>query len=121
MNKRQEQILQSLRSAQAFIDTNSDALPPTVIQGTKAKLDRTIASLTNHATNQTGDHLLGMGLTRTKRSLRKTLIKKHMKPIARIARAELPATVCSFCRLASQRCRPIPSAQDGGRRLGAGS
>ena len=92
MNKRQAQILQSLRSAQAFIDTNADALSPTVMNGTKAKLDNTIASLTTHATNQTGDHLLGMGLTRTKRTLRTTLIKKHMKPIARIARAELRDT-----------------------------
>jgi hypothetical protein len=90
MNKRQAHLLGSLRSAKVFIDTNLDALAPSVKRGAKSKLDRTIASLTNHATNQAGDHLLSLGLTRAKASLREMLVEDHMTPIARIARAELP-------------------------------
>jgi hypothetical protein len=90
MNKRQANVLQSLRGTQTFLDTNADALPSVVHRGAKTKLDTAITRLTTHAANQAGDHLVGMGLTRTKASRSRTLIADHMQPIARIARAELP-------------------------------
>jgi len=92
MNKRQEKVFQSLRSAQSFLDTNADALASVVKRGAKTKLDTAITQLGTHAADQTGDHLLSMGLTRTKEWLCDSLIEDHMVPIARIARAELPDT-----------------------------
>jgi hypothetical protein len=92
MNKRQERVFQSLRSAQGFLDTNADALGSVVKRGAKTKLDSAIARLGTHAADQTGDHLLSMGLTRTKAWLCDALIEDHMVPLARIARAELPDT-----------------------------
>jgi hypothetical protein len=88
----QGSILESLLSVQAFLNDNAETLGNIVKTGARQKLDEAIAQLSAHASDQTGHNLAAQGATRNTRVLRLTLLREHMAPIARIARADLPPT-----------------------------
>jgi hypothetical protein len=92
MQTSQGTMLQSLRAVQAFLDTNAEPLAAVVKTGTRQQLDDAIAALSAHASGQTGSNLAAQGHTLNHRALRQALLRDHMAPISRIARADLPAT-----------------------------
>lgn len=92
MFTRQGNVMESLRAVQDFLDTNADRLGNIGTSGARLRLDETIALLSTHIADQSGEHLTAMGLTRQQFARRKTLLRDHMAPVARIARAELPVT-----------------------------
>jgi hypothetical protein len=86
-------MLESLRAVQTFLNAHADKLDGVVKTGARQRLSDAIAALSGHATGQTGSHLAAQGATQKKRQLRGALIRDHMAPIARVARADLPSTV----------------------------
>ena len=93
MQTTQGSTLQSLRNVQAFLDANADKLAGVVKTGARKQLDDAVAELSSHASEQEGSNLASQSATRRQRSLRAALIRDHMEPIARIARAELPISL----------------------------
>jgi hypothetical protein len=92
MQTTQGSTLQSLRNVKAFLDANVDKLAAVINTGARQQLDDAIAELSVHASDQTGNDLASQGATRKHRSLRVALLRDHMAPISRIARADLPVT-----------------------------
>ena len=92
MQTRQGNMLQSLQSVQAFLEENAGRLAGVVNTGARQKLADAIQALAEHATDQTGSHLASQGATKKQLSLRQALLRDHMQPIARVAKADLPPT-----------------------------
>jgi hypothetical protein len=85
-------VLQSLRAVQAFLEVNADKLSTVAATGARKRLDDVITDLATHASDQTGSYLASQGATQKQRALRRVLLRDHMAPIARIAKADLPLT-----------------------------
>jgi hypothetical protein len=83
---------QSLVDVGGFLDDNADTLKTVITTGTRLDLDRAIAAWQTYATDQTGNALAAQGATQKQRALREALLRQHMAPIARIAKARLPRT-----------------------------
>jgi hypothetical protein len=83
-------MLRSLRTVEEFLTANAATLDGIVNTGTRKKLANAITELETTVTEQAGTHVIARGGTRRYRALRLVLIRDHMAPIARIARAELP-------------------------------
>jgi hypothetical protein len=92
MQTTQGTVLQSLRAVQAFLEVNADKLGGVVETGARKRLDDAIKDLTAHASDQSGSFLASQGATLKQRTLRRVLVREHMAPVARIARADLPVT-----------------------------
>jgi hypothetical protein len=92
MQTTQGSMLQSLRAVQAFLDQNAEPLASVVKTGARQQLADAIAVLSGHASDQTGSNLASQGATLKQRALREALLRDHMAPISRIARADLPVT-----------------------------
>jgi hypothetical protein len=92
MNYQQGNVLESIRAVQNFLDTHADRLGEVNKTGVRQQLDQVVADLTGHVTSQTDHTFVGLGATRKQRALRRALVKDHMRPIARIATADLPPT-----------------------------
>jgi hypothetical protein len=92
MQTRQGNTVQSLRAVRDFLDDHAAKFPSVAGSGARKKLDDAIAELTVHATDQSGSAMSAQSGTRKTRAFRETLIRNHMTPISRIARAELPHT-----------------------------
>jgi hypothetical protein len=92
MQTAQGNMLQSLRTVQAFLEENADTLAGVVKTGARQKLQDAIGELSTHASEQTGSTLAAQGATQKQRALRLALVRDHMAPISRIARADLPYT-----------------------------
>jgi hypothetical protein len=92
MRTKQGSTLQSLRAVQAFLDQNADTLASVVHTGARQQLDDAIVTLSTHASDQTGNNLASQGATLKQRALRQSLLRDHMAPVSRIARADLPLT-----------------------------
>lgn len=92
MQTAQGNMLQSLRTVQAFLEDNADKLAGVVKTGARQKLQDAIAELSGHASDQTGSNLAAQGATQKQRALRQALVRDHMAPISRIAKADLPFT-----------------------------
>src|SRR3982751_4722867 len=90
MQSRQGNMLQSLRAVEDFLAANADPLDEIVKTGTRKKLANTIAALEATVADQAGSSVIAKGGTNRYLALRRALIRDHMGPIARIARAELP-------------------------------
>src|SRR5512146_1868406 len=90
MDTRQGTILQSLQDVQQFLDRYADKLGPIPTSGARAALDQLVNELGAHTADQTGGTLQAQGATQQYRAHRAALLRDHMKPIAKIARAELP-------------------------------
>jgi hypothetical protein len=90
MEKYQANLLQSLRAVDEFLASNAHRLDGVVNTGARQKLAETLAALDANATEQAGGTLASQGTTQLTRALRRALVRDHMAPIARMARAELP-------------------------------
>jgi hypothetical protein len=92
MRTEQGNMLISLHQVQAFLDRNADAFAGVVKTGARKRLDGAIGALKTHMMEQTGHTLAMQATTQTLHELRTVLLRDHMAPIARIARADLPRT-----------------------------
>jgi hypothetical protein len=85
-------MLDSLKAAQHFLDEHATKLGDVATGGARKRLDDVIAELTAHVADQSGSDLAAQGNTKKQRALRIALIRDHIAPISRIARADLPDT-----------------------------
>jgi len=92
MQLRQAHMLNSLRSADDFIDTNGDALGGVVNSSMRTMLRDSITELSGHASEQSGNTLEARGATKKHLADRTMLLHDCMAPIASIARVELAST-----------------------------
>lgn len=92
MQSRQGNMLRSLRAVEEFLAVNAATLDGVVKTGTRKKLAQAIADLEAAAADQAGTSAIAKGGTSRYLALRQALVRDHMAPIARIARAELPPT-----------------------------
>jgi hypothetical protein len=91
MEAYQGNLLQSLRAVEEFLTSNADRLGGGVVNtGARRKLTETLAALDAHVAEQAGSTIRAQGTTRRTRALRRTLVRDHMAPVARMAQAELP-------------------------------
>jgi hypothetical protein len=92
MQTTQGKTLQSLRAVQDFLDTYADRLGPSLQTGKRKQLDEAVIDLAATHAKQSASVTNAKSLTARQAALRKVLLNDHMKPIARIARADLPDT-----------------------------
>jgi len=92
MDIQQGRVLESIRAVQNFLDKHADRLGDVNKTGVRQQLDKVVTDLSGHVTSQTAHTFGGLGATRKQRALRRALLKDHMRPIARIATADLPPT-----------------------------
>jgi hypothetical protein len=92
MQTSQGNMLQSLRGVRDFLDAHADKLGTIVTSGSRQKLQLAIVELEEDASIQDGSTRASRGATAASRSRRTILVRDHMTPIARIARADLPHT-----------------------------
>ena len=90
MQSSQGNLLQSLRAVEEFLESNAARLNGVVNSGTRQKLAESIAALESYVTEQAGSSIESQGATRKNHALRRALVRDHMAPIARMARAKLP-------------------------------
>jgi hypothetical protein len=92
MQTRQGAVLESLRNVETFLDEHAERLADVVDTGARRKLDELLAELETHASDQVADNLGAQGALNTTQMLHRRLRRWHMRPIARIARSDLPET-----------------------------
>jgi hypothetical protein len=90
MRTTQGHTLRSLRAVQTFLIDHAERMPAVANAGARKKLDDVITELHAYAATQAGSDLTGRGAIGKRVTLRRTLVRGHMAPIARIARAALP-------------------------------
>jgi hypothetical protein len=90
MQTKEGNTLLSLRTAQEFLERNTDVLPEVAKTGVRQRLDEVIVALDGHASSQEGSSIAMRGATKLLRTRRTTLRRDHMAPIARIAKLDLP-------------------------------
>lgn len=100
--------MMSLLSVENFIEEHGDKLPTVAQSGVGQRLVVAIGALRGHVTDQTGKAVEAQGLTRKAATLRTALVRDHMRPIARIARADL-ATVPEFQELRVPKANVSPA------------
>lgn len=93
MRKRQGKVLQSLVAAREFLQQHADQLGDVASTGARQKLDEALAGLSAHAATQTESVLTSQATTRQQLAARAALLQEHIAAIARIAAAEIPASV----------------------------
>lgn len=89
MKTKQARILDTFQRVQRFLDDNAPALGDINSSGTRKDLDRLITALNQHAVAQEVNRRLASAETVRTRVLTNALLINHMRPIARIASAEL--------------------------------
>jgi hypothetical protein len=92
MQTAQGNMLLSLQNVQAFLEKNADRLDGVANTGARQRLDDAVVKLSTYVLDQTESGLAARGATQKQKSLRVVLLRDHMAPIARIARADLPRT-----------------------------
>ena len=92
MRTAQGRTLLSLTAVDSFLDEHATALATVVSTGARQKLKTAISDLATFRSDQTGGKLVSASSTQHKASLRKVLMRDHMAPLARIAKAELALT-----------------------------
>ena len=92
MQTRQANKLQSLQAVQSFLDDH-EVLHDVARSAARKRLDDLVAQLTTHVANQAGSNFASRGATKKLWALRRSLMRDHMLPIARIARADLPDSI----------------------------
>ena len=90
MQTRQACGLQSLQSVQAFLDDHAAALRDISSGAARKRLDTLVTQLNAHVAEQAASNYASQGATKKVRALRRALLRDHMAPIARVARADLP-------------------------------
>lgn len=107
MQTKQGAVLESLHAVNVFLDENADQLGDVVHTGVRRKLGDILADLDTHATDQAAGSFVVQGATQRKYMLARRLRRRHMTPIARIARVEL-STVPDLEPLKMPKGRPTP-------------
>lgn len=92
MQTKQGAVLESLHAVNVFLNENADQLGDVVHTGVRRRLADALAELDTHATDQTASSFVVQGATKRKYELARRLRRRHLTPIARIARVELPHT-----------------------------
>ena len=92
MQTRQGNTVRSLRAVEDFLDDIAAKFPDIATSGARKTLGGAIATLSAHATDQSGSTISAQSGTKKTRALRAVLRGNYMAPISRIARAELPNT-----------------------------
>jgi hypothetical protein len=92
MRTRHRTAFAAFRTAQGFLHEYGHVLPAVAESGLSRRLDAIIDDLYRHTTDQVTHGLRAHSLVRTARTLRAELLRDHMTPIVRIARADLPHT-----------------------------
>ncbi len=90
MQSIQNNLLQSLRAVEQFIDDNATQIPGVVNTGMRQRLTDVIAALEIHKSDQAGHGIAAVNSGKQQYALRKELLRDYMAPIARIARADIP-------------------------------
>ena len=89
MKWQESYVRDTLVNVQQFLDANAAALGPVNTSGARKALDDAIAALGDHAVSQ-GEHTIrSAGETNKQRSLRLSLRKQYLRPIAKVAAASL--------------------------------
>jgi hypothetical protein len=89
MKRQESYVRDTLVNVQQFLDANAAALGPVNQSGARKALDDAIVALGDHAVAQ-GEHTIrSAGETNKQRSLRLSLRKQYLRPIAKIAAASL--------------------------------
>ena len=92
MRDRDNAVFDALKRAKPFLDDNNELLTAVVdLTPSRHRLDEVLASFTEHAFDQDVGDRRAKGETSKQRQLRVKLRTEQMKPIARIARANLRA------------------------------
>lgn len=107
MQTKQGVVLESLRAVNEFLNETADQLGDVVRTGVRRKLAEVLAALDTHATDQAAGSFVVQGATHQKYVLARRLRRRHMTPIARIARVELPRTP-ELAPLKMPKGRPTP-------------
>jgi len=107
MQTKQGAVLESLQAVNTFLDENADQLGDVVRTGVRQRLGDALAELDTHATDQAAGSFVVQGATQRKYMLARQLRRRHMTPIARIARVEL-STVPDLEPLKMPKGRPTP-------------
>jgi hypothetical protein len=89
MKRQESYVRDTLVNVQQFLDANAAALGPVNQSGARKALDDAIAALGDHAVAQ-GEHAIrSTGETNKQRSLRLSLRKQYLRPVAKVAAASL--------------------------------
>lgn len=89
MKRQESYVRDTLVNVQQFLDANAAALGPVNTSGARKALDDAVAALGDHAVAQ-GEHTIrSAGETNKQRSLRLSLRKQYLRPIAKVAAASL--------------------------------
>lgn len=86
MENLQELRLSALERARDFITRHTDRLSDIARSGAFARLEEILASIAEHAHGQWQRTAVGQVATVAKKELRRLLLRRHMRPIARVAR-----------------------------------
>lgn len=92
MQSRQGNVLHTLLAVRQFFAENGAKLGTVVSTGSIQKLNEAITQLEALVATQGTSDVQAKGATRKQKALEKALVRDHMRKIARIAEAELPAT-----------------------------
>jgi len=93
MQTRQAHTLQSLQAVQSFLDDPALELRSVSSGAARKRLDSLVTELQSHVTEQASSNFASQGATKRLRALRRSLLRDHMTPIARVAGADLPNSV----------------------------
>ena len=89
MKQVQQRTLYSLVSAQTFLDKHVDVLGPISNSQARRELDAAVAEASRHHTNQGSATLTLAGQMSRQTALANELVRMHLQPIAKFARAKL--------------------------------
>jgi hypothetical protein len=105
--------LEALRSVQAFLDEYQHRFPAIAASGMRRRLDEELASLAQHADDQTASAGGSRACTLRYRALRRRLVGTHLVPIALIARVTKPSSLSELEQF------QVPTGKPTARRLAA--
>ena len=91
MKKPHAYTLQSLRSAQAFLDANAERMPDIATSGARRRLDELVTTALAQATEQSAADMEAQIATRRFHALRNALVRGHMAKFAAVATVEKAA------------------------------
>lgn len=89
MKQKESYVRDTLVNVQRFLDANAAALASVNSSGGRKALDDAIAALDGHAIAQAEHQIGSAGETKKQRSLRLTLRRQFLRPIAKVAAAML--------------------------------
>jgi len=88
VNYRQNVVLEALRQVQVFLDGNASIVGSAIAKA-RQNLDGVVSTFTSHAAAQETGGMHSVGETARQRTLRATLRKDYMAPIAEVAKQKL--------------------------------